>query len=254
MLSIIPYLHELVQVRSSLRIVLASGSPRRKEILSSLLQDAKNTIPFDVIVSSFAEDLDKELFKRKEDYVLETARKKTQAVADLISKGYLENNTQNESKKIKEDGSSSAGKHQTIVIGSDTIVVKDEHILEKPKDSDHAKKMMKMLSGATHHVFSAVIMIAVDHHADSNETKVNEVFAFTSCTNVTFDEMDDENIQAYIETGEPFDKAGGYGIQGIAKHFIKSINGCYYNVMGFPAHDFSKAFANYIVKLKQINY
>ncbi len=251
MLSIIPYLHELVNVRSSLRIVLASGSPRRKEILSSLLQDAKNTIPFDVIVSSFAEDLDKELFKHKEGYVLETARKKTQAVADLVSKEYLEK--QNESKKMKEDGSSSTGKHQTIVIGSDTIVVKDEHILEKPKDSDHAKKMMKMLSGTTHQVFSAVIMIAVDYHADINEAKVNEVFAFTSCTNVTFDEMSDENIQSYIETGEPFDKAGGYGIQGIAKHFIKSINGCYYNVMGFPAHDFSKAFANYIVKLKEIN-
>lgn len=262
MLSIIPYLNDIVNNKYNLRIVLASGSPRRKEILESLFNNSHCSVPFDIIVSSFAEDLDKSLFPHKQDYVLETARKKTLAVSDLISKDYINRASENkdgengESKRIKSDNADDNQRfnkfpNHTLIIGSDTIVVKDETILEKPKDPNHAKTMMKILSGSTHQVFSAVIMISVLFDDVNNKVTNEEIFAFTTCTKVSFDDVDEDNIQAYIDTGEPFDKAGGYGIQGIAKHFIRSIDGCYYNVMGFPAHDFSKQFAKYINQIKK---
>lgn len=112
-----------------------------------------------------------------------------------------------------------------IILSADTIVVtKDDKILEKPADPDQAKNMLQMLSGNTHFVLSGYSL-----YQNNNEliTRVVETF-------VTFRNISNREIEAYIKTGEPFDKAGSYGIQGRAMGFIESIKGSYTNVMGLP--------------------
>ncbi len=110
------------------------------------------------------------------------------------------------------------------VIGSDTVVVADGVILGKPKDRYDAARMLKMLSGKEHIVYTGV--------AIANSTKK---VSFTSSVTVAFDELSDSDIEWYISTGEPMDKAGAYAVQGLACRFIKGINGDFYSVMGLPA-------------------
>lgn len=132
-----------------------------------------------------------------------------------------------------------------LVIGADTIVVLNGEILEKPKNISAAKEMLQKLAGKTHQVKTAIALLsfAKSRDLESFETKdvvfTKHELEFTceshvESTFVEFSALTDELIDAYIATGEPMDKAGGYGIQGLAAIFITGINGCFYNVMGLP--------------------
>ena len=164
----------------------------------------KQHLKFEVIPSTFPEDLDKSKYTPSE-YVKENARLKALQVFESECK-------ENDSKK------------PDLVIGSDTVVVFNDKILEKPKDINNAKEMLTLLSGATHTVASGVALI----------NKNKDIHTFVQTTKVKFSKMTAEMIDAYIDTKEPMDKAGGYGMQAIAGQFIVGIEGCYFNVVGFP--------------------
>jgi len=189
------------------RIVLASKSPRRVEILrdKALLTNLR------VVPSAFEENLDKALFETPADYVKEYARRKAIDVAE---------------KETEAD----------LIIGCDTVVVLDGAIMEKPGSTSEAIKMISSLSGRSHSVFSGVALL----------TKEGCVSLFHTETKVTFIELDIDDIEAYVETGEPMDKAGGYGIQGVGGCFVEGIQGCFYNVMGFPLNAFCSTFDNLV--------
>ncbi|KAJ3251956.1 hypothetical protein HK103_001983 [Boothiomyces macroporosus] len=163
-----------------MQIVLASGSPRRKEILERLV------VEFTVQVSDFPENLTKTL--PPHEYVLQTATAKTQSVYDL--------------------------NQSALVIGADTVVVLDDQILEKPSSKDHAFEMLKNLSGKPHFVLTAVCLI-----------KEGKIHSFVEQTLVTFGELSDQEILDYVATGEPMDKAGGYGYQGLGCTLVKTQSG-----------------------------
>jgi len=112
---------------------------------------------------------------------------------------------------------------ENTVLGADTVVVVDEHLLEKPSDAGDASRMLRLLSGRTHEVITGVCVASSGFQR--TETEV---------TQVTFAPLSDEEIEAYIRTGEPMDKAGAYAIQGIASRWAKRIAGCYFNVVGLP--------------------
>lgn len=199
---------------NSKRIVLASGSPRRREILTVL------GLSHEVCVSSFEENLDKASFPTPADYAQTNATSKAAAVvADFAS--------------AARGGD---GRPVDLVIGSDTVVVVDGHILEKPRSEAAAFDMLSTLSGREHEVISAVALFT-----PSRSSVTSPAAAFSESTKVRFAPLSVETIAAYIRTGEPMDKAGAYGIQGIGGSFVSGISGCYYNVMGFPLHAFTKA-------------
>lgn len=173
-------------------IILASASPRRKEILSLL------DIPFKVMVSDADETVDLTL---PPYFIAESlSLKKAAAVA----------------KNLKE---------RSLVIGADTIVVSEGQILGKPKDDIDAYNMLKLLSGKWHSVISGVTII-------DNVSAKSESFYVE--TKVKFAPLTDDEINDYIKTKEPSDKAGAYGIQGKGVRFIEKIDGDYFNVVGLP--------------------
>lgn len=175
-----------------MKIVLASASPRRKEILSLL------NIPFEIKVSDADETIDASL---PPYFTAETlSLKKATAVAKLLNE-------------------------KAIVIAADTIVVKDDKILTKPRDEEDAFLMLKSLSGDWHSVITGVTVM---------DSKTCESKSFYVETRVHFTEMTDDEINAYIKTREPMDKAGSYGIQGIGGAYIDKIEGDYFNVVGLP--------------------
>ena len=114
--------------------------------------------------------------------------------------------------------------YDDIVLGVDTIVYIDKTILGKPTDQLNARKMIQMLSGRMHSVISGVCLIS--------KKGFEKIFSIE--TEVAFNTLDEIEIDEYVKSDEPYDKAGGYAIQGQAAKFIKSINGCFYNVMGLP--------------------
>ena len=167
-------------------IILASASPRRKEILE--LADLK----FDVMPSDAQE--------------ITTKTAPNEVVMELAS--------------IKAKDIYKKSEKQSMIVGADTVVAYQGQILGKPTDKADAKRMLTMLSGQTHEVYTGVCVI------EDGKTKT-----FYEETKVTFYEISDEQINHYIKTGEPMDKAGSYGIQGKAAVFIKGIEGDYYNVV-----------------------
>ncbi|WP_096198859.1 Maf family protein [Bacillus sp. FJAT-45350] len=169
--------------------LLASGSPRRKELLEQA------HLSFSVKTSSIEEFVDPNLTPA--DVVQSLSLQKAEAVA-----------------KVNKDA---------VVLGSDTVVVLDNEILGKPRDESDAKSMLQKLSGSTHKVFTGVAI------TDSETTKT-----FYSETNVTFYELSDEEIDFYIATDNPLDKAGSYGIQDFGATFVKEIHGDYFAVVGLP--------------------
>ena len=170
-------------------IILASASPRRKEILE--LADLK----FDVMPSDAQE--------------ITTKTAPNEVVMELAS--------------IKAKDIYKKSEKQSMVVGADTVVAYQGQILGKPADEADAKRMLTMLSGQTHEVYTGVCVI------EDGKTKT-----FYEETKVTFYDISDEQIDRYIKTVEHMDKAGSYGIQGKAAVFIKGIEGDYYNVVGFP--------------------
>jgi septum formation protein len=112
-----------------------------------------------------------------------------------------------------------------LVLGADTVVAINGEILEKPVDAADAISMLRTLSGRTHRVITGVCFVRTPE----------SVLAWThETTSVTFRNLTDDEIASYVESGEPFDKAGGYAIQGLASRFIPRIEGCYFNVVGLP--------------------
>ena len=183
-----------------MQIVLASASDRRKELLQRL------GIEFKVMISDFNEEsvsFDGNCSK----YVQTLA---TGKVLDI-------------SKKLLD-------KDCKIIIGCDTIVSINNKVLGKPKDKKDAFLMLKNLSGQEHQVYSGITLL---------NTENNRILSDFVSTRVIFSELKDEIINWYVETGEPMDKAGSYGIQGYAGAFVKEIHGCYYNVVGLPLNKLS---------------
>ena len=177
------------RIKQMKHIILASASPRRKEILE--LADLK----FDVMPSDAQE--------------ITTKTAPNEVVMELAS--------------IKAKDIYKKSEKQSMIVGADTVVAYQGQILGKPTDEADAKRMLTMLSGQTHEVYTGVCVIEDE-----------KIKTFYEETKVTFYEISDEQIDRYIKTGEPMDKAGSYGIQGKAAVFIKGIEGDYYNVVGFP--------------------
>ena len=174
------------------RLILASNSPRRKELLSLL------NIPFEIIPA----DID-ETINENNDLNQEIERLSFQKALAVF--------------KDNKDA---------IVIGSDTIVHIDNKVLGKPKDLTQAKAMLNLLQGNTHTVITAVTIIS---------SKLSETFSINS--DVTFNKMDDDEIDNYIASNNLLDKAGAYAIQGDGAKFIKHIDGDYYSIVGLPINE-----------------
>lgn len=176
-------------------LILASQSPRR----SQLLQNAG--IPFIVQPA----DIDETLLPDEAPgaYVCRLAREKALAILDSAAAG-------------------------SVVLGADTTVVVDGESLGKPADAADARRMLQMLGGREHQVMTGVCL------AWKNRQGVCETLVECEVTGVEFLPMTEEEIAAYIATGEPMDKAGAYGIQGRASRWIPRVNGCYFNIVGLP--------------------
>ena len=172
-------------------LVLASASPRRHELLTQA------GYTFRVHPAHISEDL-----IAGEDpiaYVTRLAREKAQAVYELIS----------------------GAEPEVMVLGADTTVTLDNHILGKPEDAADAARMLRLLSGRTHRVITGVSLISAAGVQTAAEV-----------TAVQFHSLSEAEIQAYVAAGEPMDKAGAYAIQGFAARWIPRIEGCYFNVVG----------------------
>lgn len=178
-----------------MRYILASKSPRRRELLEGIGLD------FEVVVSEVDEDSP---LTDPIELVRELALKKGSAVYEkLLSQG-----------EISEED---------IIISADTVVACECEILGKPHDREEAKRMLSLLSGKEHRVISGVALI-----------RGGKTFVSHSETFVNFEELTDTDIENYLGTTEPYDKAGAYAIQGFASLFIKGIRGCYFGVVGLP--------------------
>lgn len=171
-----------------MKIVLASGSPRRKELISIICSS------FEIRPSQADETLPKNIA--------------TEKAAEYLAKVKAEAAEMNSGE---------------TVIGCDTVVAVDGEILGKPHDREDCRRMLKMLSGRSHFVYTGVCI--------RGESGVD---CFTEKTEVTFYPLTDNEIEEYMDSGEPFDKAGGYGIQGKGSVFVKGIKGDYFNVVGLP--------------------
>lgn len=182
-------------------LYLASGSPRRHELLTQL------GVSFERIVTGIEE-------KRAEgesaqQYVSRLAREKAQAGVASVPR-------------------------DLPVLGADTIVILNGEVLEKPHDADHAARMLRKLSGQTHQVMTAVALADSQHVLDC-----------LVVTEVTFRVLTDDDIAAYIASGEPMDKAGAYGIQGLGGCFVRKIHGSYHAVVGLPLVETYELLSNF---------
>lgn len=128
----------------------------------------------------------------------------------------------------------------TIIIAADTIVFHKGKVLGKPKDKKDAFNMLTSLSGDTHEVYSGVCIVNTTNNDINNDVCVTEV---------KFSKLTNDQINNYIESGEPSDKAGAYGIQGLGGVFVEEIKGCYYSVMGLPINKVNKALLDYNITL-----
>jgi len=170
-------------------LILASSSPRRKELLEDL------QIPFVVRISDVEESFLPTL--PPEEVVTDLAKRKVQAI------------------DRKEPN--------TYILGADTIVFHNGTILGKPSSREEAFHMLRQLSGTTHSVYTGVAILVNGQYS-----------TFFEKTDVLFWELTDEDINSYLDTGEPFDKAGAYGIQGVGRTLVKGIHGDYFTVVGLP--------------------
>jgi len=171
-----------------MELILASQSPRRKELLGLF------RLPFTVRVADIDETMD--LNKPPFDEVARVSRCKAEAVA-----------------RADDD----------VVIAADTIVVCEGKVLGKPRDTEDAKAMLRLLSGRDHQVMTGMCVL-----------RGKTCITATEVTDIHFRELSNAEIEAYVATGEPMDKAGSYGIQGGAALFAEKMVGDYYNVMGLP--------------------
>lgn len=170
-------------------LILASASPRRAELLRNA------GIPFEVAPANIHEQPVPD--EKPRDYAQRLARDKARTVL--------------------------ASHPDAVVLGADTVVVVDDHLLEKPRDTEDAHRMLRLLSGRAHQVITGVCLLGSSLvHVDAESTRV------------VFSAMSEEEIADYVASGEPMDKAGAYGIQGIASRWVERIDGDYFNVVGLP--------------------
>lgn len=175
------------------RVILASASPRRRMLLEQAELD------FEIMVSDASEDISGE---GPEDTVKDLSRRKADSI-DALAEG------------------------ECIILAADTVVACDDVILGKPHDEEDAMRMLRMLQGRTHQVYTGVTILEGEKGRRKAET-------FAVCTDVTMYEASDKEILDYIKSGEPADKAGAYAIQGKGFYFVKEIHGDYNNVVGLP--------------------
>lgn len=188
--------------------MLASGSPRRRELLEQIGVD------FEIKVSEAEETY---YNTEPEEIVKELSLMKALDIAQGSEEDYIEGDC--------------------IVIGADTVVVKDGKILGKPSDEAEAFAMIHALQGSAHMVYTGVAIIECREGIDEEDGGVGFTFDITNHaigTKVHVMPMTDDEIKAYIATGEPMDKAGAYGIQGRFAAYVEGIEGDYFNVMGLP--------------------
>jgi len=178
-------------------LILASASPRRRELLDQI------GVAYRIVISEIDESA--LTGEKPGDYVCRLAREKALDV------------------KHREGGDSP-------VLGADTAVVVNGRILGKPVNREHAVEMLMELSGCTHEVWSAVVLLLSG----------GEILERLNVTRVTFSELDREWIEAYCDSGDPMDKAGAYGVQGMAAQIISHLEGSYSGVMGLPLHETSE--------------
>ena len=172
------------------KLVLASASPRRAEIL--------RTVGWPFVTRPVEIDESRRTNEDAAGYVRRLALEKAEAVTQF---------------------------ENAIIVGADTTVVADDHVLEKPADANDAARMLRLLSDRWHQVLTGVAVV----RSGALETQVDH-----ETTEVKFSAMSDEEIEWYVSTGEPMDKAGAYAIQGLGSRFIKEIRGDYFNVVGLP--------------------
>lgn len=179
-----------------MKLILASASPRRAEILRNA------GFAFEV----FSTNVDETRLSNEPaaDYVLRLARQKA---------------------RIASESAAAKAVSPAICIGADTTVALGMHVLGKPADFEEARWMLRELSGHTHEVLTGLSLISVPDRRELSHVET---------TKVTFAELSEAEIESYLASGEPFDKAGAYGIQGLAGRYIPRIEGCYFNVMGLP--------------------
>ena len=187
-------------VKQNFRLILASGSPRRQELLRHM------GYTFEILVP----DVDEHVSGHARDIVDILSRCKAEAAAQQLSDG--------------------------VIIASDTLVSYNGLPLGKPEDTQDAQRMLAMLSGNTHEVFTGVTIL--DAATGQRETQVVR-------TGVTFRTLSAEEIDSYIASGEPMDKAGAYAIQGGAGRFVESFDGSFENVVGFPVHEIRQMLAKF---------
>lgn len=179
-----------------MKIILASASPRRRELLEQI------HIPFEVSISDVEEQITTTVPRL---LVQELSRQKAQAVYSTL---------------LKNQGDEAG---DVLVIGADTVVACDGQILGKPKSEAQAEEMLSLLQGRTHQVYTGVTLL---YRGKSH--------SFYEETAVSFYPMSREEIAAYVNTKDPMDKAGAYGIQGLCARYISGIEGDYNNVVGLP--------------------
>lgn len=198
------------------QIILASASPRRKELLAQIGYD------FTVVVSDVDENIEK---CEPGQFVAELSKRKALAVASMV-------------------GADSNEGCSTVIIGADTVVAIGGEILGKPKDEEDAVKMLLMLSGQCHSVYTGVTLVSMTKASGiqkiSGEAKVSNektdvsIESFCDETRVYMYPITEQEARDYVASGEPMDKAGSYAIQGIAGKFVEKIEGSYNNVVGLP--------------------
>lgn len=182
-------------------LYLASGSPRRRELLTQL------GLTFERLITDVEEQ--RQPNEAADAYVRRLANDKARAGVMLAE-------------------------HDLPVLGADTIVVLNGEVLEKPRNAEHAAEMLGKLSGQTHQVMTAVALVDRQQALDCLVT-----------TDVTFRNLTASDIREYITTGEPMDKAGAYGIQGIGGNFVRKINGSYHAVVGLPLVETGELFSHF---------
>lgn len=189
-----------------MKVILASGSPRRHRLLNMI------NLIHEIIPSGIEE-------------VLDPGMQPVQAAESLA---------------MQKGADVSAIHHNALIIAADTIVVLDGLLLGKPESPDQARSMLRQLSGRTHEVITGVALT-------DTTTSPHRTCVFHQVTRVTFAPLDDSEIDAYVKTGSPMDKAGSYGIQDdLGSLFVSTIEGDYYNVVGFPIREFYRQLRTFL--------
>ncbi|MBQ8232816.1 MAG: septum formation protein Maf [Lachnospiraceae bacterium] len=204
-----------------MKIILASASPRRRELLhqigwnfeicvSQVEEKITKTLPWEVV-----EELSCQ--KAEDVFVRMLGSRKAEAASEEAA-----------ASSLVEEPVPAGAEDSLLVIGADTIVACDGRILGKPADREDAVAMLKLLQGRSHYVYTGVTLCL--HRADGESVRRT----FHEATEVNFYPMTEEEIQWYVDSGEPMDKAGSYGIQGLCARYISGIAGDYNNVVGLP--------------------